>query len=101
MAEPRKEGRNNAALRSATVIVVRVVPRSSKVAISQDGPSSFKVRLTSPPVDGAANAQLLKILSEKLSLPVRLIRLISGEKAQTKRIGIEGLNLDQIAERLS
>jgi hypothetical protein len=83
------------------VIVVRVIPRSSKIAISQDGPSSFKVRLTSAPVDGAANSQLLKVLSDRLSQPLRQIRLISGEKSRIKRIQIEGLDLAQITERLS
>jgi uncharacterized protein len=101
MPEPRKGGKNNPEVRSSTVIVVRVAPRSSKIAIAQDGPSSFKVRLTSAPVDGAANRQLLKILSEKLSLPARQIRLISGESARIKRIQIEGLDLSQITDRLS
>jgi uncharacterized protein len=82
------------------VIVIRVVPRSSKIAISQDGPTSFKLRLTSAPVDGAANRQLLKILSEKLSLPARQIRLISGETSRIKRIEIEGLELSQVTDRL-
>ena len=101
MAEPRKGARNNSDLRFATMIVVRVIPRCSKIAISQDGPSSFKIRLTAAPVDGAANAQLLKILSDKLSLPLRQIRLISGENSRIKRVQIEGLDLAQITKRLS
>jgi uncharacterized protein (TIGR00251 family) len=100
MPEPRKGGRNSSNVRISTVIVIRVVPRSSKIAISQDGPTSFKLRLTSAPVDGAANRQLLKILSEKLSLPARQIRLISGETSRIKRIEIEGLELSQVTDRL-
>ena len=100
MAEPRKGRKNNSDRRFSTVIVVRVIPRSSKIAISQEDPSSFKVRLTSAPVDGAANAQLLQILSGKLSLPVREIRLISGEKSRMKRVLINGLDLAEITARL-
>ena len=100
MAEPRKGRKNNTDRRSSTVIVVRVIPRSSKITISQEGPSSYKVRLTSAPVDGAANAQLLQVLSGKLSLPVRDIRMISGEKSRMKRVQIHGLDLAEITERL-
>jgi uncharacterized protein YggU (UPF0235/DUF167 family) len=101
MPEPRKAGRNKPEVRFSTVIVIRVIPRSSKIAISQEGPSSFKVRLTTAPVDGAANRQLLSILAEKLLLPVRHVRLISGQTARIKRIEIEGLDPSQIADRLS
>ncbi len=101
MAEPRKAARNSSDHQSYTVIVIRAVPRSSKISISQEGPAEFKVRITSPPVDGAANAQLLKILSDKLSLPVRSIQLISGETGRLKRLKIEGLDLQQITERLA
>jgi uncharacterized protein (TIGR00251 family) len=83
------------------VIVFRVVPRSSRIAISQQGPSEFKVRLTSPPVEGAANAQLLKILCDRLALPSRCVQLISGQNARIKRILIQGLDLRQIADRLA
>ena len=102
MAELRKPARSNdESLSQASVIVVRVVPRSSRIAIEREGPSDYKVRLTSPPVDGAANSQLLKVLSERLDLPSRWIQLLSGETARIKRIKIEGLDLEQIAERLT
>jgi hypothetical protein len=101
MAEPRKGAKNNSGQEPATVIVFRVVPRSSRIAISQEGPSEFKVRLTSPPVEGAANAQLLKILCDRLALPSRCVQLISGQNARIKRILIQGLDLRQIADRLA
>ena len=101
MAERRKEARNNRAQpESSTMIVVRVVPRSSKIAITQQSAGIYKIRLTAPPVDGAANAQLLDILAEKLSLSRSNIHLISGETGRTKRFRIVGLDPLFVSERL-
>ena len=98
MAGLRKGARSN--LTASAVIEVRVVPRSSRIAIEQESPGTFKIRLTAPPLDGKANAQLLKILSEMLQLPSRQIILISGETGRHKRIRIEGMNSEQITEHL-
>ncbi|MCI0413418.1 DUF167 domain-containing protein [bacterium] len=83
------------------MIVVRAVPRSSKISIIQESSNQFKIRLTSAPVEGAANAQLIKLLSEKLSLPARSVHLISGETGRLKRLKIEGLSLDKIVQLLT
>jgi uncharacterized protein YggU (UPF0235/DUF167 family) len=44
---------------SGCIIQVRVIPRSAKISIENLGPGLYKIKLTSPPVDGAANEQLL------------------------------------------
>jgi uncharacterized protein (TIGR00251 family) len=101
MAKPRKAAQNNLESSTGTVIVVRAVPRSSKISITQESSNQFKIRLTSPPVDGAANAQLTELLSERLSLPARKVHLISGETGRLKRFKIEDLSLDEIVDRLT
>lgn len=69
-------------------ITVRVIPRSSKNEISQEG-DTFKVRLTAPPVDGAANEALLKLLAERLGLPKRALRIVQGTAGRQKIIQID------------
>jgi uncharacterized protein (TIGR00251 family) len=101
MAKPRKAAQNNLESPTLTVIVVRAVPRSSKISITQESSNQFKIRLTSPPIEGAANAQLIDVLSERLSLPARKVHLISGETTRLKRLQIEDLSLDQIVQRLT
>lgn len=110
MAERRREDKNNGkaspSVRSKSseqesFIVIRVVPRSSKIVITQEQANSFRIRLTAPPVDGAANAQLLKVLSERLALPARNIQLIAGETGRLKRLRILGLDVEEIARRLT
>ena len=101
MAKLRKAAQNNLESPFYTVIVVRAVPRSSKISITQESSNQFKIRLTSAPVDGAANAQLIKLLSEKLSLPSGKVQLISGETGRLKCLEIQGLSLEKIAQLLT
>jgi uncharacterized protein (TIGR00251 family) len=101
MAKPRKAAQNNLEPASSTVIVVRAVPRSAKISITQEGSNQFKIKLTVPPLDGAANAQLIELLSERLSLPPRKVHLVSGETGRLKRLKIEDLSLDEIVQRLT
>jgi len=69
-------------------ITVRVIPRSSKNAISLEG-EVFKVRLTAAPVDGAANKALLKWLAERLHLPERALSIVQGSTGRQKIIQID------------
>jgi len=69
-------------------ITVRVIPRSSKNAISLEG-EVFKVRLTAAPVDGAANKALLKLLAERLHLPERALSIVQGSTGRQKIIQID------------
>lgn len=69
-------------------ITVRVLPRSSKNQISREG-DTFKIRLTAPPVDGAANEALLNLLAERLNVPRRALRIVQGATTRQKVIEIE------------
>ena len=80
---------------------VRIQPRSSKTEISgiQDG--ILRVRLTSPPVDGAANKQCIELLSRKMKIPKRAIRIASGASARRKRLKVLGLGVEEMKSILS
>lgn len=80
---------------------VRVQPRSSKTEICgiQDG--TLRVRLTSPPVDGAANRQCIELLSRKMKIPKRAIRIASGASARRKRLKVLGLGVEEMKNILS
>lgn len=80
-------------------ISVKVIPRSSKLSIESQG-GLYKVKLTSPPVDGAANKQLVRFLSEKLSIPSRNIEIVSGMNSRTKRVKIRGKSEAETRELL-
>ena len=63
-----------------------VQPRSSKNQIVGPHGDAFKIRLTAPPVDNAANVQCVKFLAKTLNIPKSSIDIISGHTGRTKRI---------------
>ncbi len=75
---------------------VRVAPRASKSEIIGERDGAVKVRLSSPPVDGAANAELIKLLAKRFGVARSDVRIISGETSKTKRIRIDGVTAAQL-----
>ena len=72
---------------------VKVVPRASKneiVGIGTDG--ALKVRVTAPPVEGAANEAVIALLAEALNLPKSNIDIIAGLTSTTKLVSIIGVD---------
>ena len=76
------------------VVSLVVAPRSAanRIEIGQDG--RIRIRLTAPPVEGAANAGLLKLLAKTLGVPQRSLKLLAGERARQKRVLVEGATLE-------
>jgi uncharacterized protein len=60
----------------------------------------LEVRLAAPPVDGAANAELLDLLARALDIPPRDVELVHGARGRVKRLRIRGLQPTQVLERL-
>ena len=67
-----------------------VQPRAGKTEIIGRHADSIKIRIKAPPVDGAANDELIRFLSKKLRVPRDAIRITSGAKARRKHVTIEG-----------
>ena len=70
------------------ILNLRVVPRASKNAIQGRLGDALKVRIQAPPVEGKANAYLVKFLSKHWKIPRRDIEILSGETGRNKRIRI-------------
>ena len=83
-------------------INVRVIPRSSRNMLEwqEEEGGSIRARLTAPPVDGAANAALIEMLSKQLNLPRRNIEIIRGTTGRQKTIEITGLTLEEVKDKL-
>jgi hypothetical protein len=69
---------------------VRVVARASKSEIVGDLDGALKIRIASPPVDGAANAELIKVLAKKFNVSKSAVQILSGQTSKTKQIKITG-----------
>jgi uncharacterized protein (TIGR00251 family) len=82
-----------------TIVDVRVIPRASKSAIAGTRDNAILVRLNAPPVGGAANTELVRLLAEVLGLPQRNVHIMSGERSRGKRVRISGRTAAEV-ERL-
>lgn len=71
-----------------SIISVKIVPRSSKNQIVGWQGEVLKIKIKSPPVDGEANAELLRFLAEKLDIAKNKIEIIKGQNAKNKLLRI-------------
>jgi len=75
----------------AVFIDVKVTPRAARSGIAGTRDGVLLVRISAPPVEGAANAELVEVLSRALRVPKRAISIVSGERNRFKRVRIEGV----------
>jgi uncharacterized protein len=83
------------------VIAVRVIPRSPRSCVDGVRGGAWLVRLRTPPVDGAANAELIAVLATALGVPRRAVAIVSGERSRAKRVRIVGLDEAAVTARLA
>ena len=81
------------------LISIRVIPRSSKNSLAWEQ-GKLTVRLTSPPIDGAANEALVALLAEELGLPKRQITIVRGASGRQKTVEITGVTLEDVEQKL-
>lgn len=68
---------------------VKVKPNSKLQKIEEQADGSLTIYLKSPPINGKANEELLKILAEKFDVPKSYIRIKSGLSSRQKVIEID------------
>jgi len=77
---------------------VRLTPRGGADRIDGIRDGVLCVRVAAPPVDGAANDALVRLLADELHVPRGAVRLVAGATARTKVVEIEGAD-DAIGSR--
>ena len=78
--------------RRDTIIDVLVQPRASRNEVLGPGDDGrIKVRVTAPPVGGAANKSLIELLARHFGVPKKNISILTGAGSRRKTIRIEGL----------
>jgi len=59
----------------------------------------LRARVTAPPVEGAANHALLRLLADELGVARRSVRLVAGAAGRTKLVVIDDIEPEVVAER--
>ena len=88
------------AIPGGIIMAVRVIPRAARAGVAGTRADALLVRLTAPPVDGAANAELIEVLADALHVPRRSVTIVSGHAARQKRVRIAGIDTAYAASRL-
>lgn len=71
---------------------VRVLPRSSRNEVAGISEGVVKIKLTAPPVEGAANGALVEFLSGKLKISKSKISIVRGQSSRSKTVAISGID---------
>ena len=79
---------------------ILVQPRASRNEIVGRQGDALKVRLTAPPVEGAANKALVAFLADALGVRRSEVRVTSGDHARQKVVEFASLTEKDLAERL-
>ncbi|MEO8140519.1 MAG: DUF167 family protein [Gemmatimonadota bacterium] len=81
-------------------IAIQVQPRASRTELAGLHGAAIRIRLAAPPVDGAANAALIRFLAETLGVSRAAITITSGQSGRRKSVLVTGLGLADVVGRL-
>ena len=75
----------------AAVLHVHVVPRARKTEIAGRHGDAIKIKLAAPPVDGAANDELVRFVAQRLGVARGAVTLTAGATARRKKLTVSGI----------
>jgi uncharacterized protein (TIGR00251 family) len=86
--------------RDGVVINVRVIRRASRPGLAGVRDGALVLRLQAPPIEGAANAEVVDTLAELLDVPRRAVTILSGHHNRLKRVAVAGITPQDAARAL-
>lgn len=83
------------------IFQVRVVPRASRSELVGEHDGALRARIAAPPVDGAANDELVRLLAREFDVPRNAIEITSGRRSKLKTVQIVGAknNLPRMSDK--
>lgn len=85
---------------SAALLRVKLQPRAGVNAIAGVRDGVVRVRVTAPPVGGAANDALARLLAKTLRIGRSRVSIVQGRTSRTKLVRVDGLTEEEALERL-
>jgi len=98
-ASPARAARDLTANEARLEIDVRPRAATSGVLLGADG--VLRIRVAAPPVEGAANRAVRRLIADALDCPPSALEIVQGERVRRKVIWIRGLSADQVRRRLA
>lgn len=72
----------------ANDIIVKIIPRSSRTEVVEEGKNYLKIKLKAAPVKGQANKELIKFLAKKFGVARSQVEILKGLAAKDKLVRI-------------
>ena len=88
----KSQSSRRAEAQEAVTLGIRIQPRASKNGMARMADGTLKIRLTAPPVDGAANEALVLFLADAFGVPRSQVEILSGLTAPRKVVRISGVS---------
>jgi uncharacterized protein (TIGR00251 family) len=82
------------------VLKVKVVPRASRSEIVGFQDDTLKVRLNSPPVDGAANDELVRLIAKRAGVARSNVEIVNGLTSRNKTLRVRGVTSELLNAKL-
>jgi uncharacterized protein (TIGR00251 family) len=79
---------------------VHAKPRAKKSKLVGERGDAVEIALAAPPVDGAANEELIRFVAQVLGIGKRSIELVRGDTSREKLLSITGLSVAEVEARL-
>lgn len=75
---------------------VRVQPRAARSTVEGVRDGALRVRLAAPPVDGAANEELVRLLARRLGVARRDVSIVGGVTSRSKLVDVRGVSVEAV-----
>lgn len=73
------------------IVELHVVPGSKKTQVSGLHDNRLKIKISSPPVEGKANAEIIEFFARLFDIPKRQVEIVRGELGRSKTIALTGI----------
>ena len=80
---------------------IQVIPHASRAEIAGVQEGAFKVKVTAPPVEGAANEACIKLLAKELGLKKSQMEISSGIKSRKKTVMIKDISKEELQTEIN
>jgi uncharacterized protein (TIGR00251 family) len=87
--------------KDGAILTVHIQPRASTTEFVGIHGDAIKIRVAAPPVDGAANDELIRFLARRLSIPSTSVQIHSGAGGRHKRVLVKGTTAQLVMARMN
>ena len=81
-------------------LTLHVQPRATRTELAGLHGDALKLRVAAPPVDGAANLELIRFLARRLGIARSALELTAGQASRRKTVLVLGVSVESVERKL-